>query len=59
MHSSALSKVFYENAWSIYYSNAHLVTNFRTDLMLERSELYAEAIKMAGGWFIAQVRRLY
>eukprot|EP00171_Calliarthron_tuberculosum_P001560 IDg1560t1 len=49
MHSSALSEVFYECAWSMHDGYASAVTTFQTDLMKERAHLYAQSITASGG----------
>lgn len=44
MHSSQLSEVFYEVAWSLHNNCAPLVTTNRKDVMDKRTATYAEAI---------------
>lgn len=49
MHSSALSEVFYECAWSLYEGYESLLTTFRTEIMVERAPSYADAIHRQAG----------
>jgi len=48
MHTSALSEVFWEVAETFYGKRKHLLTQFRSDLMYDRAELYAEANSKQG-----------
>ena len=48
MHSSKLSEIFWEQMECFVESRGHLITTLRTELLAERAELYASAIKDKG-----------
>eukprot|EP00171_Calliarthron_tuberculosum_P022181 IDg22181t1 len=46
---SALSEVFYENAWALFDNCSSLVMSYRSNLIFKRAALYASAIVENGG----------